>query len=453
MPHPFPKPSFLFSLSLVALALGGLVSPFAPAYAEDWPQWRGPGRDGKSAETGLLQAWPAGGPPLLFKASGLGQGFSSLAVAGGKIYTMGDLGDGQYVLAFEERDGRQLWKTRIGPIWDHQPGGSRSTPTLDEGRLYVMSTEGEVVGLEADSGRELWRRKLAADYGGFVMLWEGDTNWKFAESPLVDGERVIVTPGTSEAALVAFDKKTGKELWRASMPELGERGLDGAGYASAVVSEAGGVRQYVQLLGRGVVGVDADSGRFLWGYNRVANDVANITTPVVHADYVLASTGYGTGAALLEIDGADGAIEADEVYFLESDTFQNHHGGMVLHDGYVYSGTGHNMGFPISVELETGKVAWGPERNEGANSAAVTYADGHVYFRYQNGLMILVEATPEGYREKGSFMIPDVENPSWSHPVIANKRLYLREQDHLFCYDIAAKPAAAPREGKAASGS
>ena len=208
-----------------------------------------------------------------------------------------------------------------------------------------------------------------------------------------------------------------------------------------VVSEGGGVRQYVQLIGRGLIGVEAASGRFLWGYNRVANDVANIATPLVQGDLVFASTGYGTGAVLLRLAAEGDGIRADEVYFLDADTFQNHHGGLILHDGHVYTGTGHNKGFPLAVELATGEVAWGPIRNDGENSAAVAYADGRIYMRYQNGLMILVEATPEAYREHGSFMIPEVEKESWPHPVIAGGRLFLREQDNLWVYDVTEKPA------------
>jgi outer membrane protein assembly factor BamB len=205
----------------------------------------------------------------------------------------------------------------------------------------------------------------------------------------------------------------------------------------------------VQLIGRGLVGIEAASGRFLWGYNRVANDVANIATPLIKDDLVFASTGYGTGAALVRLAADGDGIRADEVYFLEAETFQNHHGGLILHDGHVYTGTGHNTGFPIAVSFETGEVAWGPIRNEGQSSAAIAYADGRLYMRYQNGLMILVEATAEGYRESGSFMIPEVEKESWPHPVITDGRLYLREQDTLWVYDVsssgrAANPASAP---------
>jgi outer membrane protein assembly factor BamB len=271
------------------------------------------------------------------------------------------------------------------------------------------------------------------------MLAPGPTTWKYSESVRVDQGRGIATPGSNDAALVAFGADEGEELWRTTLPSFGEAGVDGAGYSSVVVSEACGVRQYVQLLGRGVIGVEASSGRFLWGYDRIANKIANIATPLVQDDLVFASTGYNTGSALLRLEcGGETGVSAREVYFLEHTRLQNHHGGLVLHDGYVYTGTGHNKGFPIAVELATGEAAWGPIRNEGRDSAAIAYADGRLYLRYQDGLVLLIDASPEGYVEQGSFRIPEVEKPSWPHPVVAGGRLYLREQDRLYVYDISA---------------
>jgi hypothetical protein len=422
----------------LAATLLALLS-FVPAQAADWPQWRGPDRDGRSPDTGLLQSWPEGGPPLAWKASGLGGGFSSVSVAGKRIYTMGDLGDAQYLIALDRDGGKLLWKTEVGPAWKDKYLGPRSTPTVDGDRVYVVTTEGDVFCVAAANGEVVWKRSLPKDFGGRMMTYQGTYQWKFSESPLVDGKRLIVTPGVPGAALVALDKTTGKEIWRAAIPELGERGDDGAGYASVVVSEAGGLRQYVQFVGRGLIGVEAESGRFLWGYNRLANQTANIATPLVHGDHVFGSSGYDTGSALLEIVRAGDAFTAREVYWLEHNVMQNHHGGLILHEGTVFTGTGHNKGFPLAVGFADGKVAWGPIRNEGKDSAAVSYADGRLYFRYQDGLMLLVEATAEEYREAGSFRIPDVKQPSWPHPAIADGMLYLREQDTLYCYDVRAK--------------
>jgi outer membrane protein assembly factor BamB len=354
---------------------------------------------------------------------------------------MGDVGTDQFVFALSQKDGSIEWRTAIGPCWSEESlyPGSRSTPTVDGDRIYVLGTDGTLASLRAATGEILWKRSVAEDFGGYVMMARAGVNWRYAESPIVDGERVVVTPGAPDAAIVALDKMTGKEIWRASIPRLGDRGNDGAQYSSIVVSQAAGVRQYIQLLGRGLVGVRAEDGQFLWGYNRIANDVANIPTPIVSGNFVFTSTGYQTGAALLELrqDG-EGGIEAREVYFLPAGTFQNHHGGIVLHEGYLYAGMGHNGGLPVSLRFETGEVAWGPIRNAGRNSAAIAYADGRLYYRYQDGLVLLVEASPEAYREQGSFRIPGVEKPSWPHPVIEGGRLYLREQGTLHAYDVRA---------------
>lgn len=418
---------------VVALGAVLLHGAGTAGVAEDWPQWRGPGRDAVSRETGLLQEWGAGGPPLAWKAGGIGDGLSSVAIADGRVFTMGDRAGAQHVVALSAADGKLLWSAKLGPAWADEYGGPRGTPSVDGEWLYALGTEGDLVCFETATGRERWRKSLVRDFGGFMM-----SQWKFSESPLLDGERLIVTPGSPSAALVALDKRSGREIWRTSLPDLGPKGTDGAAYSGIVISNGGGVKQYVQLLGRGLVGVRAEDGAFLWGYNRIANDVANIPTAIVKDDLVFTSTGYQTGAALLRLSKAAQGVAAQEVYFLDPKTLQNHHGGLVLVGDHLYGGHGHNRGLPICLELATGRVAWGGEqRNAGSGSAAVAYADGRLYFRYQNGVVILIEATPQGYREKGSFTIPGVSKPSWPHPVISGGKLYLREQDTLYVYDIA----------------
>jgi outer membrane protein assembly factor BamB len=423
---------WLMAFGVGPVLVSAVVSFADPLRGGDWPQFRGPNRDGISSDTGLLTTWGTAGPPLAWKASGIGAGFSSVAVTGGRIYTMGDRGGAQTLMALDQTSGKPIWSTRVGPTWDDEMGGPRGTPTVDGDRVYAIGTEGDLVCVDAATGREQWRKSLPRDFGGRMM-----SMWKFSESPLVDGDRLVFTPGGPNAFIVAVDKRTGRELWRTAAPSLGPRGREGAGYSSIVVSNGAGVRQYVQLTGRGLVGVRADNGKLLWGYNRVANDVANIPTPIVKGDLVFASTGYQAGSVLLKLVPSAQGVDAQEVYFLEARTLQNHHGGLVLVGDHVYGGHGHNRGFPIAVELATGKVAWGGDiRNAGTGSAAVTYADGHLYFRYQNGVVILIEATPAGYKEKGSFTIPDVNNPSWPAPVVSGGRLYLREQDTLYAYDV-----------------
>jgi outer membrane protein assembly factor BamB len=414
---------------LSAWAKGPAGKGRASAY---WPQWRGANRDGVANESGLLDSWTERAPALLWKAGNLGRGFSSVSIADGRIFTMGDRDNGQYVIALDLDSGKELWSTLIGDVWEPQGyAGPRCTPTVDGAYVYVLGPHGDLVCLDAARGKEIWHRNMQRDFGGRMH-----SGWGYSESPLVDGDKLVCTPGGKDAGIVALDKKTGREIWRAAIPSLGPQGGDGAAYSSIVVTTGAGVRQYVQLMGRGVAGVDARDGRFLWGYNRVANGTANIPTPLVSGDYVFCSSGYRTGAALLKLVPDDGGVKAEEVYFLDGKEFQNHHGGMIMLGDYIYAGHGHSAGAPICLEWKTGKTAWRHNRGPGTGSAAVAYADGNLYFRFQNGLMALIGATPEGYREKGTFKIPDVEQPSWSHPVIADGKLYLREQDALYCYDV-----------------
>src|SRR5262245_46859275 len=408
------------------------ATPSAPtgALSGEWPQWRGPNRDGVSRETGLLATWPQGGPPLAWQTNGLGQGTSSVSIAAGRIYTMGIRGDSEVVIALNELDGKEVWATPIGPSrTQFSHAEPKSTPTVDDDLLFAVGMNGSIVCLETATGKLKWRKEYTA-FNGRMM-----SGWGFSESPLVDGDRVVCTPGGDQAAVVALNKTNGQVIWKAAVTQSG-----GAGYSSIVIAEVGGIRQYITLLGQsaGVVGINAKNGKLLWKYNRVANNTANIPTPIVRDDLVFCSTGYGAGAALLKLVPAGGGIKAEEQYFLNANDFQNHHGGMVLVGDYVYAGSGQNNGLPTCIELRTGKIVWGKQRGAGSESAAVVSADGHIYFRYQDAVMALIEANPTGYRVKGSFRIPNGATPSWSHPVVAGGRLYLRDQDRLLCYDVKA---------------
>jgi len=420
-------PVLFFSLAAIT------ATAFAPqnqTASVDWPQWRGPNRDAVSPDTGLLKEWGPNGPPLAWKASGLGGGFSSVAIHDGRIFTMGKRKGSVQLIALALADGKELWATTVAEGGDNP----NATPTVDGNLVFAISKQGDLLCADAATGKELWRKNFPKDFGGKMM-----SGWGYSESPLVDGDKLVCTPGAKDAAIVALNKRTGETIWKATLPEIGNRGKDGAGYSSIVVSEAGGIRQYVQLMGRGVIGVAADDGRFLWGYNRVANGTANIPTPIVEGDFVFCSTGYGTGSALLKLSRDGAGVKAEEVYFLDGKTLQNHHGGLVLVGDYIYGGHQHNQGFPVCVELKSGEIVWAPGRGPGNGSAAVVYADGHLYFRYQNGLIALIEATPEGYREKGTFEIPVGGSPSWAHPVVVGGKLYLREQGDLLVYNVRKK--------------
>jgi outer membrane protein assembly factor BamB len=410
---------------ILALLLSGLS-----ASADDWPQWRGPKRDGISAEKGLLDRWPEGGPPLAWEAKGMGNGYASVAVAGGRIYGAGKKGKAEQLVCLDAKDGKLLWTAELGA-----GGGSDGTPTVDGDLVFVLGKGGDLLCAESATGKEVWRKNFPKDFGGRMM-----SGWGWSESPLVDGDRLVCTPGAPDALMVALEKRTGNPIWKAPAPsDPGKRGQDGAGYSSIVISQAAGVKQYVQLTGRGVVGVRAEDGKPLWSYNRVANGTANIPTPIASGDHVFCSSGYGTGSALLRLTASGEGVAAQEVYFLKGDVLQNHHGGMILLGEQVYLGDQHNQGFPVCVDLATGKDRWRPGRGPGGGSAAVSLADGHLYFRYEDGTVALIQATPESYVLKGSFKIPGKIGKSWPHPAIADGKLYLREGDRLLCYDVRAK--------------
>ena len=415
---------------LPLVALGLLIVP-SFANAEDWTTWRGPNRDGLSQETGLLGKWPANGPKLLWQINEFGRGYSSVAISNNRLFTMGKRQGPAELMCLDLKTGRGVWATPVGD------GDPNCTPTVDPeaGLVYALGRQGDLVCCRVSNGQLVWRKSFRDDFGGKMM-----SGWGYSESPLLDGDKLICTPGSQRAVLAALDKKSGREIWSTPAPGgIGDRGGDGAGYSSPVISNAADKKQYVQLTGRGIISVDAETGAVLWTYNKIANGTANIPTPIVKDDYVFCSTGYGTGAALLKIVRDGDGFRAEEQYFLDSKTFQNHHGGMVLVGDYVYCGHGHNKGFPMCLELETGKVMWDSVRGPGSGSAAVVYADGNLYFRYEDGVMALIEATPEEYRLKGSFELAAVHGKSWPHPVIHEGRLYLRDQQSLMCYDIRAK--------------
>ena len=396
------------------------------ATAEDWPQWRGPHRNAVSAEAELLPTWPAGGPRVVWRGSGVGQGYASVAVSRGRLFTIGTVGQDVSCHALDAETGRHLWSRQFGTT----SRDSCSTPTVDDDRVYALAPDGELVCLDAETGLIVWRRHLPDEFDG-RMPGRG-----YGESPLVDGNWLVCTPGGADAMLVALNKRTGGVVWKSTMPDMGPAGYDGAGFSSIVVSQAAGVRQYIQLVGRGLIGVAANDGRFLWGYNSLANRTANIPTPVVHGDLVFAANGYNTGSVLLKLvsQGKQG-VGTEEVYRLNGSRFQNHHGGIVLVGDFIYGGHGSNNGLPTCIELQSGRVKW-KRRGPGVGSASVVYADGKLYFRYQNGIMALVDATDGGYRLNGEFPIPGAGGDSWAHPVIAQGKLYLREKDNLWVYDL-----------------
>ncbi|MEI8071511.1 MAG: pyrrolo-quinoline quinone [Planctomycetota bacterium] len=414
--------------------VSGLTSA-SVGVAREWPTFRGPERTAVAPDTDLLEAWPANGPPLVWETAGAGRGYASLAIVGDKLYTLGDglstaPDKDEYLTCFYSLTGKQVWKTKTGAAWnDGQESwqSSRSTPTVDGTTVYVLSPFGQLVACATKDGREIFRIDLKTEFAGK----KGD-GWGYSESVLIDANKLVCTPGGDKATMVALDKKNGKPLW--ACPMQGDRG---AGHSSIVVAELKGRKIYVQTTASGAFAVDAKTGNFLWAYP-IDQTTAVIPTPIVRDDLVFFSAGYKRGGALLrQVSGPAGAIHVEEVYGLKKD-LANKHGGIVLVGDHLY-GDSDDQGIPFCAELLTGNVVW-KTRGSGKGSASVMAADGHVYVRFADGTLALIKADPTNYAEVSAFKIPQSEGrPSWSHAVILDGKLYLREQDKIFCYDIQQK--------------
>ena len=407
------------------------------ASADDWPQWQGPDRNSISKEGGLLKEWPKDGPPLAWKITGLGGGDSAPSVASGRIFGMSNRGEDEIVWARSEKDSKELWVARLGPAyeqkgWPQGKEGPGCTPTVDGERLYVEGLAGDVNCVQVKDGKILWQRSLQKDFGGNLPTWS------YRESPLVDGDKVICTPGGEDATLVALDKLTGKTVWKSQVPDSPK-----AAYASVIAIDFEGQREYVQLTAKALVGVAAADGKFLWRYDRAANSHGiNCSTALYQDGKVFAASAYGAGGGLLKLSkDENGGVKAEEVYF--SRKMQNHHGGMVVFDGCLYGANGGNEGGAlVCLDFATGNVLW-DERDDPDHRApkgSVALADGRLYYRTEKGTVLLIEPNAKQYIERGRFEQPDRSKPpAWSHPVIANGKLYVRDQDALFCYDVKAK--------------
>lgn len=417
----------LVTISVAALLLFATAIPLT-AQENEWPTFRGADRTGVSPDTGLLDSWPDAGPELIWETEGAGRGYASVAIAGGKLYTLGDGVDGdadEYLTCFDQATGKQLWKSKTGPAWNNGKAywqSSRSTPTIDGDRIYVISPYGKLFCVGSD-GKEKWQVDLKAKFGG-----KKADSWGYSESVLIDGDNLICTPGGAQNTMVALNKKTGKKVWSTS-----RKNDRGAGHASVVISEIGSNRVYVQTTGSGAMGVRASDGKLLWTYD-IERTTAVIPTPIIRDDLVFFSVGYKRGGALLRQSARGKNVKMEEIYGLKP-TLANKHGGVVLVGDYLY-GDSDDKGNPFCAELMSGEIMW-KSRGSGKKSASVTAADGHVYIRYSNGVMTLVKADPGEFQEVGSFKVPGSgDRPSWAHPVISGGRLYLREGNKILCYKI-----------------
>lgn len=432
--------------------------------ADDWPQWQGPTRDAISAEHGLLKEWPQGGPPLAWKVKGLGGGYSAPSVAGGKLFGMSNRDGKQVVWALSETDGKPLWATPVGeeasqsmPQGQEGPG---CTPTVDGDRLFIIGNGGEIVCLQAADGKIVWQHSMVRDFGGAAPTWS------YRESSLIDGDKLICTPGASGAMMVALDKKTGDTMWKCQMPgepaggagaggppggrrgggggrggRGGRGGGSGAAYASAIAIDFEGQRQYVQFTAKALIGIAASDGKFLWRYDKPANPNAiNCSTPIYRDGFVFDASAYNAGGGVVKLSkDPAGGVKAEEVWFSKS--IQNHHGGVILLDNALYGANGGNGGGAlVCLDFKTGEVLWNQRIEGRAPKGSILLADGRLYYRGEDGNMLLIEPSPKQYIERGRFPQPDRSAaPNWTHPVVANGKLYLRDQDVLLCYDVRAK--------------
>ena len=414
--HLRPRRLAAFMLpAAIGLSLPAVVSNRS---IDDWPQWRGPNRDGRSAETGLLKAWPAGGPPLAWRATGAGEGYSSFAIAGGRLFTLGAREGNEYLVAYDVASGKRLWEAANGRRFENDRGsGPRGTPTVDGDRVYAFGASGDLSAVDAASGKVAWKVNVLSKFGG------SNIQWGLSESPLVLADRVLVNAG---GPIVALRKNDGSEIWKSD----GD-GREPAGYSSAVLHQIGNIRQAIFFTHTRVVGVDVNTGRRLWSYQPVANDIANIATPIVRDNKVFVSSDYGTGAALLELVAADGGVRAKEVYFTRD--MRNHHSSSVLVGDHLY---GFSSAILTAMNFGNGQVAW---RDRSVGKGSLVFADDRLYLYSEGGVVGLAEANPTGYKEHGRFQVKTGNLPTWSHPVVSGGKLYLRDQDNIYAYDVRAK--------------
>ena len=422
------------SLSACLLVMGASV-----AGAADWPQWRGPNRDGKSAEKGLLKGFPEGGPKLLWQVTEpdiIGTGYGTPAVVKGRLYIVGadsaKKDAAESVACLDAATGAPIWKmpldTAKGNFSDGWGGGPRSTPTVDGDALYVLGSTGDLVALETATGRIVWRKNLVKDFGGAIP------QWGYSESVLIDGDRLVCTPG-KKFGMLALNKKTGDTVW--ACKEL----TDGAGYSSIVVATVGGVKQYVQQTMEHAVGVNAADGKLLWKVGQINRKIAVIPTPVVAGNDVYFTSGYGAGGELVQI-GTDGKSAK---VLNKTSAVANHHGGVIELDGKLYGHSDAKEWFCYDYRAGGDDLAWTSSK---LDKGSITYADGQFYCYGQGkGTLVTIKASDKAWEETGRFAIPETSKlrPSqgkvWAHPVVADGRLYLRDYETLFVYDIAAAKA------------
>ncbi len=409
-------------IAIVTLTLLAFVSPGSLSSAEDWPQWRGIDRNGLTTETGLLKEWPSEGPEQVWISREAGLGYAGPAIVGDRLYMLGSLEGESHLMAFDVHSGKRVWATSIGEDYDNDWGdGPRSTPTVEGDHVWAMGARGVLVCCKTSDGTKVWEVEME-DLGGQIPTWG------YAESPLVDGDKVLCTPGGDEGAIAAFDKLTGKLLWQTA--EV----VDKAHYSSIVKSKRDSYDVYVQLLPSRVVGVNATDGTVLWE-SHWPGQTAVIPTPLIHDDDIFVTSGYGVGCRLLKMNAQGDSVETE----YDNKNMKNKHDGFVRVGDHIY-GYSDGVGW-ICQEWATGEIVW--REKSKLEKGSIGYADGMLYLLGEReGEVVLIDATPEGWSEKGRFQLgPLTEQRSprggiWVHPVISNGRLYLRDQELLYSFNV-----------------
>jgi outer membrane protein assembly factor BamB len=387
----------------------------------EWPQFRGPRRDNVSREKDLLKQWPSGGPKLLWMAEDIGEGFSTVAVTNELIYTTGNIGNGTVITALD-LDGKTKWTAKNGPAYKRSKPGTRSTPTIDDGKLYHENADGDIVCLESGTGRKIWSVNILERFNG------RNITWALAESLLIDGDNVICTPGGETVGIAALDKETGQTVWTC------EGINDKPGYSSPIVFEYKGLRQIVVLMAKSIAGINADTGRLLWCVEHVTPFDENINTPIYHDGYVFICS-RTTGSRLFRLNVDEERASVKEVW--KSELLESQHGGIILLDGYLYgSSRTSSLGPWVCLDFMTGKQMYA---EPGIGTGSLTYADGLIYALNQRSTVALVRTTPHTFQVISQFSLPKGgKGPTWAHPVVCDGRLYIRHGNFLYCYEIKA---------------
>ncbi len=422
-----PERIFVLAVFVYCISASLLCAATVPQEECEWPCFHGLQRNSKSAETGLLKEWTEEGPELLWTISGLGEGYSSVSIAEGHLYTAGMIGKQTYVFAFD-LNGKQVWKKPNGSSWEttlsyaRSYTGSRSTPTYDNGVVYHLGETGRLAAFDCKTGDEIWALELREIFDAEIP------EYGYSESIYIDGDRLYCNPAGKKGFMVCLNKENGELIW-ANTEIQGT-----VGFSSPIIAESNGYRQIIAITSNSVYGADTETGKLLWSVEFENDRSNNVADPIFHDGHVFASSGYGKGSILIELRTSDGKVIPEIVW--QTELMDNHHGGVILHDGYLY-GAGHSARGWFCLDFMTGKQMWNTK-----GKGSLFYADNMFYLLEEKGTMKLVRATPEEYDVVSSFEVPDGgKGMHWAHPVVCGGRLYVRHADKLFAYDIRGKQA------------